>query len=313
MNYLVPVLLAVTVGRAAGKVISKDIYTCMGVNRHLPSLPELNYQKSQGTLVKDVMQPNHVTVPRFVSKSQLEEILSRRSTSQLRVQSPQQAQVSATGATSPDAGGITAAVSSNESYVSTSSVVDSSQPPRSFFQKAMSSIMESALEDDSDDFGAWSDPNYTFPLVDGAGLFLGSVTRGELEEVLERMKKKSRRSRRQIQEASTDAYEQISQGEDMEEEEEGKSKDKEDEEEEIADITRTCRTDGLAMNMPSDTALGDAIVLFEVHKVCLFICFVFVPLAKTLICMQYIEQLFLHHCPPQGNRKIGFALFDDAL
>ena len=48
LNYMVPVLLAVVLGRATGKVISPDLYEALQIFKNLPNIPPLAQQSSYG-------------------------------------------------------------------------------------------------------------------------------------------------------------------------------------------------------------------------------------------------------------------------
>jgi len=80
LAYMVPVLLAVILGRAAGKVISPDLYEALQIWKNLPNIPPLAHQSSYKVLAVEVMNPNNIpAVPRMATVQTILGVLNARS------------------------------------------------------------------------------------------------------------------------------------------------------------------------------------------------------------------------------------------
>src|SRR5262249_27390826 len=91
-------------------------------------------------------------------------------------------------------------------------------------------------------------PSYMFPVVDSAGLYVGAISRMQLVNLYDfYMEKFSQKGidERRIQQKMHDRN---------------------------IDVVRVCNSDGFAVNLPGNTSLADAMVLFECHRSnCFFI------------------------------------------
>jgi len=77
LAYMVPVLLAVILGRAAGKVISPDLYEALQIFKNLPNIPPLAHQSSYKILAVEIMNPSNIpAVPRFSTQHAIIAILN---------------------------------------------------------------------------------------------------------------------------------------------------------------------------------------------------------------------------------------------
>jgi chloride channel 2 len=77
LAYMVPVLLAVLLGRAAGKVISPDLYEALQIFKNLPNIPPLAHQSSYKILAVEIMNPSFIpVVPRMCSAQQIITVLN---------------------------------------------------------------------------------------------------------------------------------------------------------------------------------------------------------------------------------------------
>jgi len=74
LSYMVPVLLAVVLGRQAGKIISPDLYEALQILKKLPNIPPLARQSSYNLACAEVMNRDNIpVVKRFCT---VEEIIA---------------------------------------------------------------------------------------------------------------------------------------------------------------------------------------------------------------------------------------------
>jgi len=77
MSYMVPVLVAVIIGRQAGKLISPDLYEALQITKNLPNIPPLTHQSSYNILAVEIMNPNNIPMlKRFSSLLDIENALN---------------------------------------------------------------------------------------------------------------------------------------------------------------------------------------------------------------------------------------------
>jgi len=77
LSYMVPVLVAVIIGRQAGRLISPDFYEALQIMKKLPNIPPLTHQSSYNILAMEIMNPNNIPiVQRFSSMQDIESALS---------------------------------------------------------------------------------------------------------------------------------------------------------------------------------------------------------------------------------------------
>ncbi|KAH9255302.1 hypothetical protein BASA81_006742 [Batrachochytrium salamandrivorans] len=76
LTFMVPVLTAVIVGRACGKLISPDIYEALQITKNLPNIPPLSRQSSYGILARDLMDTSNIPLlPRYCTLARLDQLL----------------------------------------------------------------------------------------------------------------------------------------------------------------------------------------------------------------------------------------------
>jgi hypothetical protein len=76
LTFMVPVLTAVIVGRACGKLISPDIYEALQITKNLPNIPPLSKQSSYGIRAEDLMDSNNIPLlPRYCTLARLDQLL----------------------------------------------------------------------------------------------------------------------------------------------------------------------------------------------------------------------------------------------
>jgi len=76
LNYMVPVLIAVIIGRSSGKVISPDLYEALQIFKHLPNIPPLAHQSSYELKMDEIMEREHIPlVPKIATGAELQAIL----------------------------------------------------------------------------------------------------------------------------------------------------------------------------------------------------------------------------------------------
>ena len=76
LNYMVPVLIAVIIGRSSGKVISPDLYEALQIFKHLPNIPPLAHQSSYELKMDEIMEREHIPlVPKIATGAELQGIL----------------------------------------------------------------------------------------------------------------------------------------------------------------------------------------------------------------------------------------------
>jgi chloride channel 2 len=77
LSYMVPVLVAVIVGRAAGKLVSPDYYEALQIMKKLPNIPPLAHQSSYNILAVEIMNPDNIPMlNRFSSLLGIENTLN---------------------------------------------------------------------------------------------------------------------------------------------------------------------------------------------------------------------------------------------
>jgi H+/Cl- antiporter ClcA len=80
LSFMVPVLLAVILGRAAGKLISPDLYEALQIMKHLPNIPPLARQESYNKTCAEVMNPDNIPMlKRYCTVEEVSAALDARS------------------------------------------------------------------------------------------------------------------------------------------------------------------------------------------------------------------------------------------
>lgn len=79
LSYMVPVLLAVILGRSAGKVVSPDLYEALQISKKLPNIPPLMHQSSYKLTCAQVMFASNIPmIARLTTPSAIAQVLQRR-------------------------------------------------------------------------------------------------------------------------------------------------------------------------------------------------------------------------------------------
>ena len=77
LSYMVPVLVAVIIGRQAGKLISPDFYEALQIQKKLPNIPPLAHQSSYNILAVEFMNPENIPMlNRFSTLLEIENTLN---------------------------------------------------------------------------------------------------------------------------------------------------------------------------------------------------------------------------------------------